>query len=107
MAWCIYRNLPDSSAIINAHGANNINLRTDSIISRTNTIIWNCPDQENLDDHKIELAVEKHTGESCACSLCLEDIERDVEVHILPCGHEFHASKCMGGKNIFASIYRL
>lgn len=96
MSLAVYPNLYHNSRWVN----NIIIVRTDSIISRANTIIWNRPDQENLDDHKIELAVQKHAGESCVCSLCLEDIEKDIEVHVLPCGHEFHAAKCMNGKNI-------
>ena len=46
------------------------------------------------------LKIEKHTGEKCTCSLCLDDIEANSDVYKLTCNHIFHAHNCMQDKNI-------
>lgn len=46
------------------------------------------------------LKIEKYEGETCTCSLCLDEITKDSDIYKLPCNHIFHARNCIGEQNV-------
>lgn len=72
-----------------------------SIVDALFNLVQSLPETDNMEYKSVEnLKAEKYDGETCTCSLCLEDITKDSDIYRLPCNHIFHAGNCISEQNI-------